>query len=94
MLSVGLCARRTTPFVRTTPPSNSFIRRLGQWPFRRPGQLPPLHPLRVGAGVRPLAACTIAIAFGAGVGFLAYENYQPFRHTVLAVVRCSRVAGE
>ncbi|TFK75415.1 ABC1-domain-containing protein [Pluteus cervinus] len=27
-----------------------------------------------------------------GVGVLAYHNYQPFRHTVLAVVRCSRVA--
>lgn len=26
-------------------------------------------------------------------GYLAYEQYQPFRHTVLAVVRCSRIAG-
>jgi len=23
---------------------------------------------------------------------VAYDNYQPFRHTVLAVVRCSRIA--
>ena len=29
----------------------------------------------------------------AGAGYVAYEHYQPFRHTVLAVVRCSRVAG-
>ncbi|KAF8658292.1 hypothetical protein AX16_002064 [Volvariella volvacea WC 439] len=27
-----------------------------------------------------------------GAGVLAYHNYQPFRHTTLAVVRCSRVA--
>lgn len=28
-----------------------------------------------------------------GAGVLVYEYNQPFRHTVLAVVRCSRVAG-
>lgn len=28
------------------------------------------------------------------VGVLAYNYNQPFRHTALAVVRCSRVAGE
>ena len=28
-----------------------------------------------------------------GVGVLAYNYNQPFRHTVLAVVRCSRIAG-
>lgn len=27
-----------------------------------------------------------------GAGYVAYENYQPFRHTLLAVVRCSRIA--
>ncbi|TCD71221.1 hypothetical protein EIP91_011699 [Steccherinum ochraceum] len=27
-----------------------------------------------------------------GAVFAAYENYQPFRHTVLAVARCSRIA--
>ena len=92
MLFAGLRARRTTLFVRTTPPSNFSTRRLGRWPFRRAGQPPPLRPS--GTGARPLAAYSIAIAFGAGVGFVAYEKYQPFRHTVLAVVRCSRVAGE
>ena len=92
MLSVGLCARRTAPFIRATPPSNLFTRRVGRWPFRRSGQPPPLRPF--GARARPLAAYSIAVACGAGLGFIAYENYQPFRHTVLAVVRCSRVAGE
>lgn len=29
-----------------------------------------------------------------GGTWYAYENYQPFRHTVLAVVRCSRVGGK
>ncbi|KXN90583.1 ABC1 family protein C15C4.02 [Leucoagaricus sp. SymC.cos] len=28
-----------------------------------------------------------------GAGYYAYQNHQPFRHTCLAVVRCSRVAG-
>ncbi|KAN0091092.1 ABC1 family domain containing protein [Tylopilus felleus] len=28
-----------------------------------------------------------------GAGYVASENYQPFRHTLLAVVRCSRIAG-
>lgn len=28
----------------------------------------------------------------AGAGYVAYENYQPFRHALLAVVRCSRIA--
>ncbi|KIP08381.1 hypothetical protein PHLGIDRAFT_69413 [Phlebiopsis gigantea 11061_1 CR5-6] len=27
-----------------------------------------------------------------GLGYIAYENSQPFRHTLLAIVRCSRVA--
>jgi hypothetical protein len=31
--------------------------------------------------------------FLAGAGYVAYEYYTPFRHTTLAVVRCSRVAG-
>ncbi|KAI0305407.1 ABC1-domain-containing protein, partial [Multifurca ochricompacta] len=55
---------------------------------------PSLPPSRgvVSGGARSLAAYSIAIAFGAGVGFIAYEKYQPFRHIVLAVVRCTRVA--
>ncbi|KAJ7579222.1 ABC1 family-domain-containing protein [Mycena floridula] len=35
-----------------------------------------------------------SIALVSGIGlYLAYENYQPLRHSVLATVRCSRVAG-
>ncbi|KAF9241541.1 ABC1-domain-containing protein [Melanogaster broomeanus] len=34
---------------------------------------------------------TTALLLG-GAGYVAYEKYQPFRHAVLAVVRCSRVA--
>ena len=29
----------------------------------------------------------------AGGAYLAYEDYKPFRHSVLAVVRSSRIAG-
>ncbi len=87
MFSAGLlCARCTVPFV---PPSNTFIRRHGRWPFRRSGKPP-----WASTGARSLAAYSIAIACGTGIGFVAYENHQPFRHTVLAVVRCSRVASE
>lgn len=35
---------------------------------------------------------TLLVVGGAGV--LAYNYNQPFRHTALAVVRCSRIAGE
>ena len=28
-----------------------------------------------------------------GVGYYAYEQHQPFRHAVLATLRCSRLAG-
>ncbi|KAF9531663.1 ABC1 family-domain-containing protein [Crepidotus variabilis] len=35
---------------------------------------------------------TCALVLG-GTGLVAYETSQPFRHTVLAVARCSRVAG-
>ena len=29
-----------------------------------------------------------------GASWTAYENSQPFRHTILATVRCTRVGGE
>ena len=95
MLSFGLRTRRTPSVLCATPPFNSSTKRLSRLPFRRPEKLPP-PPLRgvVSRGARSFAATSIAIAFGAGVGFIAYENYQPFRHTVLAIVRCSRVASE
>ncbi|KAF8482583.1 ABC1-domain-containing protein [Russula ochroleuca] len=85
MLSLGLRARRT--------PSIAFTRRLTRLPQRRSRSPLPL-PFRsdVTSGARSFATYSIAAAFGAGVGFIAYENYPPFRHTLLAVVRCSRVA--
>ena len=98
MLSLGLRARCTpsqASLLALTPSYVSFTRHLTRWPPRR-SRIPPPRPLRsdVIGGPRSFAAYSIAIAFGAGVGFIAYENYQPFRHTVLAVVRCSRVASE
>lgn len=36
---------------------------------------------------------TCAVVFGATC-FVAYQTSQPFRHSVLAIVRCSRVAGK
>jgi hypothetical protein len=33
-----------------------------------------------------------AILATSGVGVIAFGNYRPFRHTVLSIVRCSRVA--
>ncbi|KAI0785656.1 ABC1 family-domain-containing protein [Abortiporus biennis] len=42
--------------------------------------------------VNPWIAYPTTFILLAGAGFLAYENSQPFRHTVLAVVRCSRIA--
>jgi hypothetical protein len=95
MLSLGLRARCTPSLLALAPSYVSFTRHLTRWPQRR-SRIPPPHPLRsdVIGGPRSFAAYSIAIAFGAGVGFIAYENYQPFRHTVLAVVRCSRVASE
>lgn len=92
MLSLGLRVRCTPSLA---PSYLSFTRHLTRWPPRRSRTIPP-HPLRSDftGGTRSIAAYSIAIAFGAGVGLIAYENYQPFRHTVLAVVRCSRVASE
>jgi hypothetical protein len=36
---------------------------------------------------------TCVVLLGAA-GFIAYNTSQPFRHTIFAVVRCSRVAGK
>ena len=44
--------------------------------------------------VKPYMTVPATILAAGALGYVAYENYQPFRHTVLAVVRCSRVAGE
>ncbi|KAF9460710.1 ABC1 family-domain-containing protein [Collybia nuda] len=34
-----------------------------------------------------------ALLFIGGSSWIAFENFQPYRHSVLATVRCSRVAG-
>ena len=44
-------------------------------------------------GGRLYVAVPAALLTVGALGYVTYENYQPFRHTVLAVVRCSRVAG-
>lgn len=43
--------------------------------------------------VNPWIAWPTTIVVLVGAGVVAYETYQPFRHTVLAVVRCSRIGG-
>jgi aarF domain-containing kinase len=96
MLSLGLRARRTPCRLLAVTHPIHFTRHLTRWPPRR--SRTPLFRFDVAGGARQgarsFAAYSIAVAFGAGVGFIAYENYQPFRHTVLAAVRCSRVASE
>ncbi|KAI0081203.1 ABC1-domain-containing protein [Panus rudis PR-1116 ss-1] len=42
--------------------------------------------------VNPWIATSATIVLLAGAGVVAYDTSQPFRHTVLAVIRCSRVA--
>ena len=44
-------------------------------------------------GSKPYLTVPATLLVLGGLGYIAYENYKPFRHTVLAVVRCSRVAG-
>lgn len=34
-----------------------------------------------------------SLAFLSGASIIAYDQYQPFRHSIHAIVRCSRVAG-
>ncbi|KAI0268807.1 ABC1 family-domain-containing protein [Gloeopeniophorella convolvens] len=91
MLSSGFFTRHTTSLSRTAPATGFLSRRLSRGPHFPKKPLHHTSARRV-AGTRSLAAYSIAITFGAGVTFVAYENYQPFRHTVLAVARCSRVA--
>lgn len=43
--------------------------------------------------LKPYITVPATLLVAGGIGYVTYENYQPFRHTVLAVVRCSRVAG-
>ena len=44
-------------------------------------------------GVKATLTFTTAALVAFGAGYVAYSKHQPFRHSILAVVRCSRVAG-
>lgn len=43
---------------------------------------------------KPWVLYPVSVLLLGGASWVAYENVQPFRHTLLASVRCSRVAGE
>lgn len=68
----------------TTPPLSQHTRLLSARAAGNSSQQ-----VKVSAWI--VAPATLLLLGGAGV--LVYEYNQPFRHTVLAVVRCSRVAG-
>ncbi|THH05523.1 hypothetical protein EW146_g9881 [Bondarzewia mesenterica] len=63
---------------------------ISRWPAQHVHR--PAHNTRKALTERPWLAYTAAIVFASGSSWALYENYQPFRHTVLAGVRCSRVA--
>lgn len=44
-------------------------------------------------GVKATLTFTAAALVLCGAGYVACTKHQPFRHSILAVVRCSRVAG-
>ena len=50
-------------------------------------------PIPTSKRLSPWLAFPATLMLLAGVGVYAFDNYQPFRHTLLAVVRCSRVGG-
>ncbi|KAF9447494.1 atypical/ABC1/ABC1-B protein kinase [Macrolepiota fuliginosa MF-IS2] len=63
--------------------------------FRNPPrlhQIPRHHTHKTYVNERPWIYSAAALLVG-GAGYIAYQNYQPFRHTCLAAIRCSRVAG-
>lgn len=75
-------------------PRRTFFSR---WPSRRPPRhvKKPLEPSEVRTKQAKAAGATVtALVLVGGAGWVAYEKYQPFRHTALAAVRCSRIAGE
>lgn len=73
------------------------LKRTGQQkarPLRRSQTTSSLNaPAKPSSSVRTYLALPATLLALYGLGYVAYENSQPFRHTVLAVVRCSRVAG-
>ena len=84
-LSRGLLRSR-----HSLPASSSLSNRfLSRWPSRfiKPRKA------RQPSNGKPWLAYASAFALISGSSWVAYENYQPFRHALLAAVRCSRVAG-
>lgn len=45
------------------------------------------------SALRPWFVLPTTLLVFCGAGVWAYENYQPFRHSLLAIARCSRIAG-
>ena len=101
------CRRRSSSFFFTSPSigassatRSSFTNDAGQVHFRR-GFRNPVHPHHTTKGKEHQRGWRSPWAFYSGcavalgvVGVVGYESNKPFRHTVLAVVRCSKVAGE
>ncbi|KAI0063635.1 ABC1-domain-containing protein [Artomyces pyxidatus] len=62
-----------------------------RWPIRPPKPHVKHAPLKQ-PRVQPWVAYSTALVLVSGATWIAYESVEPFRHSVLAVVRCSRVA--
>lgn len=52
------------------------------------------HRFSPNEGSKSWAVYPVTVLVLGGAGWVAFENVQTFRHSVLATVRCSRVAGE
>lgn len=96
---MSCCAHR----MAVLRPFQGFRRANVVYPSRLPHAKPGYRPLstRVTTDTPNLTKRTTAspwilypgtVLLLAGAGYVAYESYQPFRHALLAVVRCSRIA--
>ncbi|KAH7927157.1 ABC1-domain-containing protein [Leucogyrophana mollusca] len=72
-------------------PSTRPLRRIPHTKPRRSSSQASSHP-RNRPDPRPWVVYPATLLLLSGVGYIAYDQYQPFRHTILAAVRCSRVA--
>ncbi|EIM82704.1 ABC1-domain-containing protein [Stereum hirsutum FP-91666 SS1] len=85
----------TTSFILSDGRSQFRRTFFSRWPSRRAPRhvKKPLEPAELRTKQAKAAGATVtALLLVGGAGWVAYEKYQPFRHTVLAAVRCSRVA--
>lgn len=97
MYSLGRCSRACS---RLRPPLHNVLKqvvpklprsrnwRSGSNAFSTSAPTPPTS-----KRTSPWISYPATLLLLSGATWYAYENYQPFRHTVLAVVRCSRVGG-